>query len=172
MQNPSMQIRRAIAADVAAIQEIYSHHALHGTGTFTAIPPSVEEIHARFIASTEAGDLWYVAEDRAGVHGFACFGRFHGAEWFRTTAENQVYVREGVRGQGLGKALVAALLQPAYQAGYRNMIAVIGDSDNAGSIGLHAALGFQRVGILRGVGEKFGRKLDAIYMQRTLGPGD
>ncbi|OYW09751.1 MAG: GNAT family N-acetyltransferase, partial [Acidiphilium sp. 37-67-22] len=107
-----------------------------------------------------------------GILGYAYFDQYRDRSAYRFTAEDSVYVREDVRGQGVGKALVARLLDEAREAGFRQMLAVIGDSDNVGSIGVHASLGFQRVGTLRDVGFKFGRWIDVVLMQRHLvGPG-
>lgn len=163
-----MDIRRAGAADLAACQAIYAHHVLEGTGTFEETPPSIEEITKRHERIVAANLAWLVALDSSGVLGFAYFTRYRDRSAYRFTAEDSVYVREDVRGQGVGKALVAALLDRACDAGFRQMIAAIGDSENIGSIGVHASLGFQRVGILRDVGYKFGRSLDVVLMQKAL----
>ena len=168
-----MQIRAALPADLPEIQAIYAHHVLHGTGTFEDVPPSVEEMTARYEAVAARDWAWLVASDASGVLGYAYYAPFgDGSAAYRHTAENRIYVREDVRGQGVGKALVAALLEQAAARGFRQMIAVIGDSESVGSIGVHASLGFQRVGLLRSSGRKFGRWLDLVYMQRALGPGD
>ena len=166
-----MQIRHATAADLPKIQSIYAHHVLHGTGTFEEIPPSVEEMTRRFDTGTSRGWTWLVALDATGVLGFAYFTQFRDRSAYRFTAEDSIYVREDVRGQGVGKALVADLVEAATQAGFRQMIAVIGDSENVGSVGVHASLGFRMAGTLRTAGLKFGRWLDVVYMQRPLGSG-
>ncbi len=167
-----MQIRPARAADIPEIQAIYAHHVLHGTGTFEEQPPSVEEMTLRFQAVIDRGWAWLVAEDATGVLGYAYFTQLRDRSAYRYAVENSIYVREDVRGQGVGKALVAELLERATAAGFRQMIAVIGDSENVGSIGVHASLGFQRAGTLRAVGIKFGRWLDVVNMQKALGEGD
>ncbi len=167
-----MVIRGGVAADIAEIQAIYAHHVLHGTGTFEETPPSVEEMTARFDGVVRRGWSWLVAADATGVVGYAYFQQFRDRSAYRFTAEDSVYVREDVRGQGLGKLLVGRLLEDADARGFRQMIAVIGDAENVGSIGVHASLGFQRIGVLRAVGLKFDRWLDAVYMQRALGLGD
>jgi phosphinothricin acetyltransferase len=113
-----------------------------------------------------------VASDATGVLGYAYFAQLRDRSAYRYTAEDSIYVRDDVRGQGVGKALVAQLLDQAEAQGFRQMIAVIGDSDNVGSIGMHASLGFQRTGLLRATGLKFGRWVDTVYMQRPLGRGD
>ena len=170
--NTDMLIRPVRPADLAEIQAIYAHHVLHGTGTFEEVPPSVEEIEERVAHVTGQGWPWLVAEDATGVLGYCYLTRIRPRAAYRFCAENAVYVRQDVRGQGVGKALVARLIEDATAAGFRQMVAVIGDSDNVGSIGVHASLGFQRVGALRAVGWKFGRWLDTVYMQRALGDGD
>jgi len=165
-----MPIRPATAADLAEIQAIYAHHVLHGTGTFEEVPPSVEEIAARFAATAQPDRRggWLVAADATGVQGYVIYAQYRDRSAYRFCAEDGVYVRDDVRGQGLGKTLVAAAIQAASADGYTQMIAVIGDQANAGSIGLHASLGFRQVGLLRGVGFKFGRWLDVVLMQRPL----
>jgi phosphinothricin acetyltransferase len=167
-----MIIRDATEADLPEIQSIYAHHVLTGTGTFEEEPPSVEEILARYRHIVDHGWHWLVAEDETGVLGYGYYSLFRGRAAYRYCVEDSIYVRENVRGQGVGKALVQALIEICTKAGMRQMIAVIGDSENVGSIGVHASLGFQRVGTLRSVGIKFGRWLDAVYMQRALGRGD
>ena len=164
-----MQIRAALPADLSEIQAIYAYHVLHGTGTFEDIPPSVEEMTARYQAVASQNWAWLVAADASGVLGYAYYARFGAVDAYRHTAEDRIYVREDVRGQGVGKALVAALIAQATAHGFRQMVAVIGDSESVGSIGVHASLGFRRVGMLRSCGLKFGRWLDLVYMQRALG---
>jgi phosphinothricin acetyltransferase len=171
-RSSAIQIRAVRAADLPEIQGIYAHHVLHGTGSFDETPPSVEEISERIEHVTDQGWPWLVADDATGVLGYAYLTRFRPRSAYRYCAENAVYVRPDVRGQGVGKALVAQLIEEAIAAGFRQMIAVIGDADNVGSIGVHASLGFQRAGTLRAVGWKFGRWLDSVYMQRSLGDGD
>jgi phosphinothricin acetyltransferase len=167
-----MLIRPAIQSDIPEIQAIYAHHVLHGTGTFEQIPPSVEEMTVRWQAVTAKGCAWLVVADTTGVAGYGYFQQIRERSAYRYTAEDSIYVREDVRGQGVGKALVVALVQAATEAGYRQMVAVIGDSENIGSIGVHTSLGFRKVGVLHATGLKFGRWLDTVYMQRALGPGE
>ena len=167
-----MRIRPVRPADLPEVQGIYAHHVLHGTGTFEEVPPSVEEVAERVAQVTGQGWPWLVAEDATGLLGYCYLTRFRPRAAFRFCAENAVYVRHDVRGQGVGKELVAELIAAATAGGFRQMIAVIGDSENVGSIGVHASLGFQRVGTLRGVGRKFGRWLDTVYMQLALAEGD
>jgi phosphinothricin acetyltransferase len=166
-----MQIRAVSPADIAEIQSIYAHHVLYGTGTFEEVPPSVEEMTVRVTNVTSRGWTWLVATDVTGILGFAYFAQFKDRSAYRFCVEDSVYVREDVRGQGVGKELVARLIENATGQGARQMIAVIGDSENVGSIGVHASLGFQMVGTMRAVGVKFGRWLDVVSMQRPLGRG-
>jgi L-amino acid N-acyltransferase YncA len=167
-----MDIRPLAATDMPEVQAIYAHHVLHGSGTFEEVPPSVEEVRERFEGITGRGGSALVAVDDTGVLGYAYFSQLRDRSAYRYTVEDSIYVRDDVRGQGVGKALVARLLHEAEAAGFRQMIAVIGDSENIGSIGVHASLGFKQVGVLRASGLKFGRWVDTVYMQRALGRGD
>ena len=167
-----MLIRDVIESDLAEIQAIYAHHVLHGTGTFEEVPPSIEEMIARFAEGCAQGMAWLAATDATGVLGFAYYAPLRARSAYRFCAENSIYVRDDVRGQGVGKALVARLIEHASAAGFRQMVAVIGDSENVGSIGVHASLGFRRVGVLHAVGRKFDRWLDVVQMQRELGAGE
>ncbi len=168
-----MVIRDATAADVPAITAIYAHHVLHGTGTFEEDPPTEAEMTARLARVQASGWAWLVAEDEAGgVIGYSYYAQFRDRSAYRHTAENAIYVRDDVRGQGVGKSLVQALLARAEAQGFRQMLAVIGDSENTGSIGLHVSLGFRQVGVLKSVGVKFGRWVDVVMMQRSLGDSD
>ncbi len=167
-----MLIRAATEADIPEVQAIYAYHVLHGAGTFDEQPPSVEEMLEKFQKVTGHGWSWLVATDDTGVLGYAYYAQFRDRSAYRYCVEDSIYVRENVRGQGVGKALVARLIEDATNAGMRQMIAVIGDSENVGSIGVHASLGFHMVGTLRAVGVKFGRWIDVVSMQRPLGRGD
>ena len=167
-----MDIRHAVEADVPDMQAIYAHHVLHGTGTFEEEPPSVEDMAARFHKVVDCGSIWLVATDASGVLGFGYYAPFRDRSAYRFTVEDSIYVREDVRGQGVGKALVSRLIELATAAGLRQMIAVIGDSENVGSIGVHASLGFHMIGTMKSAGIKFGRWLDVVTMQRPLGKGD
>ena len=167
-----MQIHTAEVADTPEIQAIYAHHVLAGTGTFEEVPPSIEAMAERHAAGLRAGYAWVVARDATGVLGFGYYGAFRHRSAYDWTVEDSVYVREDVRGMGVGKGIVAELLVRAEAAGFRQMLALIGDSDNIGSIGMHSSLGFQRAGVMRACGVKFGRWLDVVIMQRALGVGD
>jgi phosphinothricin acetyltransferase len=164
-----MKIIAAASQDLEDCQAIYAHHVLNGTGTFEEIPPSLEEFKSRFEAVVQAGWGWMIARDASGVLGFGYYAQYRNRSAYRFAAEDSVYVRETVRGQGVGKALVAALLDHAAGRNFTQMVAVIGDSENAGSIGVHASLGFAPVGTMRKVGYKFERWLDVVTMQKALG---
>jgi L-amino acid N-acyltransferase YncA len=166
-----MQIRTATEADIPEIQAIYAYHVLNGAGTFDEEPPSVEEMGEKFRKVVGHGGVWLVSADESGVLGYAYYAQFRDRSAYRYCVEDSIYVRQDVRGQGVGKALVAKLIEDATSCGMRQMIAVIGDSENAGSIGVHASLGFHMVGTLKAVGVKFGRWVDVVTMQRALGRG-
>eukprot|EP01037_Dinobryon_pediforme_P002672 gene2671-2711_t len=114
-------------------------------------------MHARWRGVTAKGCAWLVAQGDAGVAGYGYYQQIRERSAYRFTAEDSIYVREDVRGQGVGKALVVALVQAATEAGFRQMVAVIGDSENIGSIGVHTSLGFRKVGVLHATGLKFAR---------------
>jgi L-amino acid N-acyltransferase YncA len=168
-----MRVRDATPDDLPAITAIYGHHVLHSTGTFEETPPDATEMAARIGRVQDAGYPWLVAEDEDGaVLGFGYCAPFRPRAAYRHTAEDSVYVRDDIRGQGVGKALVAEVLARAEAMGIRQMVAVIGDAENVGSIGLHISLGFRQVGVLKAVGMKFGRWVDVVQMQRALGEGE
>ncbi|HYM02697.1 MAG TPA: GNAT family N-acetyltransferase [Stellaceae bacterium] len=166
-------IRDAAAADMADIAEIYGHHVRVGLGSFEEVPPSVEEL-ARRRAEIVARDLPYlVSVDANGrVQGYAYASFYRTRSAYRYCVEDSIYVAPGAARRGIGSALLAALIERCTAGGYRQMLAVIGDSGNAASIGLHAKLGFGLVGTLRAVGFKHGRWVDSVLMQRSLGAGD
>ena len=168
-----MKIRGASEADAGAVAAIYGHHVLHGLGTFEEAPPSETDMAGR-IRGVLAHRLPYlVAEDDAGlIAGFAYASPFRPRAAYRYTAEDSVYIRPDVIGRGVGKALVAEVIAACEAMGLRQLVAVIGDSGNAGSIGLHRSLGFVQTGVSRGFGYKFGRWVDVVWMQKALGPGD
>ncbi len=168
----NVMIRAAAMGDMPEVQAIYAHHVLHGTGTFEDVPPSVEEMSERFRWVGERGWSWVVATDATGVLGYGYYVQFRDRGAYRYSCENSVYVRDDVRGQGVGKAVVQSLITDATAKGFRQMIAVIGDSANVGSIGVHASAGFHHAGVLRSAGLKFGGWLDVVFMQRALGMGD
>ena len=166
-------VRASQPLDLPAITAIYRHHVLHGTGTFEIDPPSLHEMRARHQDVLTKGLPWLVAQaDDGQVLGYAYANWFKPRPAFRFSAEDSIYVAESARGQGLGRLLLDRLCHDCEVAGVRKLIAVIGDSANAGSIGLHQALGFTPVGTLTSVGWKFGRWLDTVFMEKSLGAGD
>lgn len=172
MLQPKMPgIRAATEADVAAMTHIYRHHVLHGTGTFEIKPPDSTEMQRRLQLVQQRGLPWLVAESNGDVAGFAYANWFREREAFRWTLEDSVYIDEQQRGQGLGSALLQHLLQDCALQGARQLLAVIGDSANEGSIALHLRHGFTHGGVMSAVGWKFGRWLDVVLMQRAIGPG-
>ena len=158
--------------DIPAIQAIYAHHVLHGLASFEEAPPDAAEIGRRRADGLARRLPYLVAELEGSVVGYAYAAPYRTRVAYRYTLENSVYVAAGLVGRGVGRALLAVLIPRCEAAGYRQMVAVIGDSANEASIGLHAAFGFARVGLLPSVGFKFGRWVDSVLMQRALGPGD
>jgi phosphinothricin acetyltransferase len=167
----SLEIRSAAAADLPAITEIYEHAVRYGTATFELIPPDLAEMTRRFGVLMEGGYPYFVAalEDR--VIGYAYAGAYRPRPAYRFTVENSVYLEPAIHRRGIGGQLLERLITECEARGYRQMIAVIGDSDNAGSIGVHTRCGFQMIGTHPNVGFKFGRWLDTVMMQRALGDG-
>ena len=165
-------MRPATPDDLPAIQSIYAHHVLHGLASFEEAPPPLEEMRRRF-DDVRSRALPYLAADFGGVLvGYGYCAPYRSRSAYRYSLEDSVYVRQGSEGRGVGGALLGALIERCEALGYRQLIAVIGDSGNAASINLHAAFGFLRVGTLRSAGFKFGRWVDSVLMQRPLGPGD
>jgi L-amino acid N-acyltransferase YncA len=166
-------IRPCFQQDLEYVQLIYAHHVLTGTGTFEIEPPSVEEMTARWGKIVERGWPFFVASpssDLSRVLGFAYAQQFRDREAYAKTFEVSIYVGPTTQRQGAGALLLKELLTTLRGDGAREVLAVIGDSANAASFGLHRKLGFEHVGTLKNVGEKFGRMLDVIIMQRTLPP--
>jgi phosphinothricin acetyltransferase len=164
-------LRDATADDAPRLAEIYGHHVLHGLGTFEETPPPVGEIAARLGAIQGRALPYLVAQAEGGVVGFAYASPFRGRAAYRYTVEDSVYVAQGKAGQGIGKALVQAVIDRCEALGLRQMIAIIGDSGNAGSVGLHRSLGFDLMAAMPAVGFKHGRWVDIVWMQRALGVG-
>ena len=165
-------VRASRAEDVPAIQAIYAHHVLHGLASFEEIPPDVQEMGRRREEILGRGLPYLVATIDGLVVGYAYASPYRTRSAYRYTLEDSVYIAPDRLGRGIGRALLGALIPLCEAAGYRQIVAVIGDSGNAGSIGLHAAFGFARVGALPSVGFKLGRWVDSVLMQRPLGPGD
>lgn len=167
-----MLIRPAAPPDLPAIQAIYAHHVLHGLASFEEVPPSVEEMRRRHEDVTRQGLPYLVAEEKGEVLGYGYCTLYRTRPAYRYTLEDSIYVKQGFQGKGIGKAVLKELIARCEALNYRQIIAVIGDSANAGSIRLHASLGFVRAGLLRSSGFKFGRWVDSVYMQLPLGQGD
>lgn len=165
---PEIRLRPAEPADLPAIRAIYTPEVLEGTATFELEPPDVEELGRRLAKVRALGLPWLVAELEGEVAGYAYATPYRDRPAYRFTTEDSVYIARPARGRGVGRALLAAVLEETRRAGIRQMVAVIGDSANAGSIALHAACGFVHAGILRDVGCKFGRWIDTVLMQRAL----
>jgi phosphinothricin acetyltransferase len=169
-------IRPSTVQDLPAITAVYAHHVQHGTGTFELEAPDPAEMARRRGDVLAKGLPWLVAERQgpAGpqVLGYAYANHFRARPAYRFTLEDSIYLHPDAQGQGLGRLLLAELLARCQAAGARQMLAVIGDSGNAGSVGVHRALGFAHLGTMPAVGWKFDRWLDVVMMQRALGPGD
>jgi L-amino acid N-acyltransferase YncA len=165
-------IRPSTDHDVAAITAIYGHHVLTGTGTFETTPPTREEMAARRADVLARGLPHLVAEEGGRVLGFAYCQWFKPRPAYRFSAEDSIYLHPDAAGKGLGRSLLGELAQQAQAVGTRKLIAVIGDSANAASIGVHRSLGFTTVGVLKSCGWKFGKWLDIVLMEKTLGEGD
>jgi L-amino acid N-acyltransferase YncA len=167
-----MNIRPAQPKDAEALAAIYGHHVLHGFGTFEEVPPPAAEMEQRRQAIAARGLPYLVAEAEGKVLGFAYAAPFRLRAAYRYTAEDSVYVAPDTQGRGVGRAVLQAVLDACEQMGLRQVVAVIGDSENAGSIGLHSALGFEPIGVARGFGYKKGRWVDLVLMQKPLNGGD
>jgi phosphinothricin acetyltransferase len=167
----SPEIRPATEADLAAVTEIYQHAVLHGTATFELIPPDLTEITRRFKTLTDGGYPYFAASLDGRVIGYAYAGPYRPRPAYRFTVENSVYLAPAIHRRGIGTQLLQRLIAECEARGYRQMIAVIGDSANAGSIGVHLRNGFTMIGTHPHVGFKFGRWLDTVMMQRALGEG-
>jgi L-amino acid N-acyltransferase YncA len=167
-----VELRPATPDDIGEIQAIYAHHVLHGLASFEEEPPSAAELVRRYEEVTGRGLPYLVADFAGTIAGYGYCTLYRSRSAYRYTLEDSVYVRAGAEGRGVGGALLAELIRRCEAAGYRQLVAVIGDSANAASIGLHASQGFLHVGTLRSAGFKFGRWVDSVIMQRPLGAGD
>jgi phosphinothricin acetyltransferase len=168
---PQVEIRAAAATDLPAIAAIYRHAVLHGTATFEVDPPDLNEMTRRFEALAAGGFPYLVAIMEDVVAGYAYAGPHRPRPAYRFTVENSVYLDPTAQGRRIGTRLMQDLIAASEKRGYRQMIAVIGDSANVASIGVHLRAGFEMVGTHRNVGFKFGRWLDTVMMQRALGEG-
>jgi L-amino acid N-acyltransferase YncA len=165
-------LRACLPSDVAEITAIYSHAVLHGTASFELSAPEAQEMARRQQSLVSEGYPYIVAASGSEVLGYAYAGPYRPRPAYGNTVENSVYVRPDAKRRGIGLALLQRLIEEAELRGYRQMIAVIGDSGNQASIRLHERLGFTPVGTLHAVGWKQGRWLDVVIMQRALGLGD
>jgi phosphinothricin acetyltransferase len=174
---PAVRVRDAVPGDLAPIRDIYAHHVLHGLASFEETPPDLAELTRRYEAVLARGLPYLAAEvERPGgqgvVQGYAYAGPYRPRPAYRYTVENSVYVAPDCQGRGVGRALLAELIRRCTALGYRQMIAVIGDSDHIASIRFHESFGFLRCGGIRSVGFKFGRWVDSVILQLALGEGD
>ena len=168
-EKSSVTIRPSQERDIATITEIYRHAVLHGTASFEIEPPSAADMAARRSALIAGGFPYIVAEVDGTVAGYAYAGAYRARPAYGATVEDSVYVDPARKGLGIGKTLLVALIEEATERGFRQMVAVVGDSENAASVGVHRATGFELVGTLKCVGWKHGRWLDTVLMQRPLG---
>ena len=165
-------IRPSQPEDLSAITAIYQHHVLNGTGTFEIEPPTQEDMAARRSDVLGKGLPYLVIEAAGQVQGFAYCNWFKPRPAYRFSAEDSIYLAPDAAGKGWGRLLLAELCRAAEQSGIRKLIAVIGDSANAGSIGVHKSVGFEAVGTVKSCGWKFNRWLDIVMMEKALGHGD
>jgi phosphinothricin acetyltransferase len=165
-------VRPSTEADLPAIQAIYAHHVLRGRASFEEVPPDLAEMARRRVDLVARGLPHLVAEAGGRVLGFAYAGPYRPRAAYRFTLEDSVYVAEDATGRGAGRLLLAGVIERATALGYRQMLAVIGDSGNRASVALHERAGFRHVGTFAAVGFKFGAWVDTVLMQRPLGPGD
>jgi L-amino acid N-acyltransferase YncA len=171
MPDHPLLIRGSIAADLTSITHIYGQAVLHGTGTFELEAPDEAEMARRRDDVMGKGLPWLVAERAGRVIGYAYANHFRPRRAYRFCLEDSIYLDDQARGHGVGRVLLAELLARCEAAGARQMLAVIGDSANAGSIGVHRACGFEDCGLFKAAGWKFGRWVDVVLMQKALGEG-
>ncbi len=167
--NQGLTIRDSDAADMPAIQAIYTEQVLHGLASFEEVPPTTDELLSRRQKILSLGLPYLVADVHSRVAGYSYASVYRPRPAYRHTIEDTVYVAEDMRGLGIGRALLSALITRCEAGPWHQMIAVIGDTGNAGSIALHEQLGFRHVGVLRAVGFKLNRWVDSVLMQRGLG---
>ena len=169
--NGGIDIRASRDGDIAAIAAIYWHHVLHGLASFEEVPPEPDELASRRRKTVARGLPYLIAERSGRVLGYCYASPYRTRSAYRFSVEDSIYVAAGAERRGVGRALLNHIIERCTRSGYRQMVAVIGDGANAGSIGLHAQLGFRQVGILPAIGFKHGRWVDSVLMQRALGPG-
>lgn len=169
---PIETLRRATLADIPAITAIYAHHVRHGRASFETEAPDEAEMRRRFTSLTESGYPYFAATRDDRLVGYAYASAWRPRAAYRDTVENSVYLDREEAGRGIGSRLLAALIEACADKGFRQMVAVVGNSANTASIRLHERHGFRLVGTLRSVGFKHGQWLDTVLLQRELGPGD
>ncbi|EIM25292.1 GNAT family N-acetyltransferase [Microvirga lotononidis] len=167
----SILVRPSSESDLEAVTAIYGHAVRHGTASFELDPPDRAEMARRRATILEGGYPYLVAEQDGAILGYAYAGAYRTRPAYRSTVEDSIYVAPSAQGQGIGRLLLAALIEECEARDFRLMVAVIGDEESKGSIGLHRSLGFEPVGILKGIGYKHGRWLSTVLMQRPLGRG-
>lgn len=168
----ALTVRAASEADMVAVRDIYAHYVLHSLATFEETPPTLDEMLLRRRESVDLGLPYLVAETREEILGFAYAAAYRSRPAYRFSIEDSVYVADAVRGRGIGSALLGELIARCEGGPWRQMVAVVGDSANLGSIALHRRFGFELAGTLRSVGFKHGRWVDTPILQRGLGAGD
>lgn len=168
----AMTIIPATAQHISAIQQIYAWHVLHGSATFETDPPDVREMLRRLEANRQSGGIWLVAHEASEIIGYCYLAPYRPRYAYRFTLEDSIYLHHERTGRGAGRALLSEAIHLAEERGFRQLIAIVGDSHNQASLGLHRALGFRETGILQSVGFKHGRWLDTVVMQRQLGSGN
>lgn len=167
----SILVRLSCESDLDAVTAIYAHAVVHGTASFELDPPDKAEMARRRAAVLDGGYPYLVAEREGSILGYAYAGAYRTRPAYRSTVEDSIYVAPPAQGQGVGRLLLTALIRECEARDFRLMVAVIGDEESHGSIGLHRNLGFEPVGILKGIGYKHGRWLSTVLMQRALGRG-
>lgn len=172
LERSAIAIRPAAQGDLPRLCEIYAWHVLNGAASFEEVPPDLPEFERRWRHVVDLGLPYLVAGDDRGLLGYAYAGPYRPRSAYRFAVEDSIYLDPAATGRGVGRRLLGAVIDGATAAGKRQMLAVIGDSANLASIGLHRSLGFVEVGTFRAIGFKFGRWVDSVLMQRALGPGD
>ncbi|MEH0835360.1 N-acetyltransferase family protein [Pectobacterium cacticida] len=167
-----MKIITVSPEHIPDIQKIYAWHIVNGIATFETIPPTIEQMKERMAKFQDSGTPWLVAEIDGVVAGYCFLALYHTRYAYRFTLEDSIYIHPQQLGKGIGKALLTEAIQQAEEAGFRQLVAVIGNSENLGSIALHRSLGFELTGTLKSVGFKHGRWVDTVIMQKTIGDGD
>ncbi|MBG6241565.1 MAG: N-acetyltransferase family protein [Candidatus Symbiopectobacterium sp. Dall1.0] len=167
-----MDIIAAKEQHISAIQKIYAYHVIHGTASFETEPPDINEMLSRLKKNHAAGLPWFVASKNGHITGYCYLSRYRERRAYQYTLEDSIYVDPQCQQQGVGKALLAHAIAWAEQRGFRQLIAIVGNSENEGSLHLHRQAGFSLVGTLASVGLKHGRWLDTVMLQRALGEGD